>query len=81
VWNGIVSSFKKYPYTLPRTGRLTNEEIKLYLLPTADLYRAGAFNPSPLSTDHPYVDYMVEITWKDATGKMRSESITTRRSQ
>jgi prepilin-type N-terminal cleavage/methylation domain-containing protein len=80
-WNSIVNGFKKYSFPVPRTNRLRNETINLYMLPTSDIYTGGTFNTSLSSTDHLYVEYMVEILWTDATGKQQHESITTRRSQ
>jgi hypothetical protein len=80
-WVSIVNQFKTHPYQLAGTGRLKNEAINIYLMPTSDIYKGGAFNSSTSSIDHNYVEYMVEITWTDSRGKPRHESITTRRSQ
>jgi prepilin-type N-terminal cleavage/methylation domain-containing protein len=80
-WVSIVNGFKQYSFPVPRTNRLRNEVISLYMLPTSDIYTGGTFNTSPASADHLYVEYMVEIIWTDATGKSQHESITTRRSQ
>jgi hypothetical protein len=80
-WWGIVNQFKTHRYPLTGTGRLRNESINLYLMPTSDIYTGASFKTSMNALDHNYVEYMVEITWTDAGGKPRRESITTRRSQ
>jgi hypothetical protein len=51
------------------------------LLPTSDLYIGSAWKSTTVAKSHNYVEYMVEITWTDSSGKPRHESITTRRSQ
>ena len=80
-WSTIVNHFKQYPYPLQATGRLKNEAINLYLMPTSDLYKGGGFNLQNVPDQHKYTEYMIEITWTDVSGKPRHESITTRRSQ
>jgi prepilin-type N-terminal cleavage/methylation domain-containing protein len=80
-WNGIVNDFKKHYRPLQPSGRLKNEIVRLYLLPTSDLYLGPAWKASTDALSHNYVEYMTEITWTDASGRSRHESITTRRSQ
>jgi hypothetical protein len=80
-WNGIVNDFKKHYRPLQPSGRLKNEVVRLYLLPTSDLYAGSTWKSSTDALSHNYVEYMTEITWTDASGRTRQESITTRRSQ
>jgi prepilin-type N-terminal cleavage/methylation domain-containing protein len=85
-WLGIVETFKNkttnpHNYALTGTGRLKNEQINLYMMPTSDIYQGAGFKPGLDALSHNYIEYMIEITWTDSAGKLRRESITTRRSQ
>jgi prepilin-type N-terminal cleavage/methylation domain-containing protein len=86
-WLGIVETFKNktttnpHNYVLTGTGRLKNEQINLYMMPTSDIYQGAGFKPGLDALSHNYIEYTIEITWTDSAGKLRRESITTRRSQ
>jgi type II secretory pathway pseudopilin PulG len=67
---------KQYWYDLPGTGRLRDESVRLFMLPSSDVASASKEWKS-----HGWVDFKLMVRWRDSKNKEREESIISRRSQ
>lgn len=67
---------KQYWYDLPSTGRLRDEMVRLFMLPSSDVA-----STSKEWKSHGWVDFKLMVRWRDSKNKEREESIISRRSQ